>query len=272
MLSLEHDDVHVWTLAVSAAGALLDGLHDDPESWLGQRELDRLRRLQIRQRRRSYLLGKVFMRLVLSRYQAIEPGQWRFLENAHGKPSIDPQQLSRPLYFNLSHSRNRLVLAVSRCHYTGIDVEYSSRQRRVSRLVDRYFSAPETDWLSRLTPARQQQAFYQLWTLKEAYIKARGLGLALALDSFSFDLAQAQQIGFQQHDADSALALDWRFWRLRDPEADFDRSGEEYALALGLAADTESQAGVGAIRITSRRLHVEQEDEEVATVVLATSG
>lgn len=271
MLRLENNSVHLWSLATASEAVLSARANAQPESWLTERELARYHRLQVPERRQSYLLGKVFMRLVLSRYGDVAPTHWSFTENSFGKPFIDAGQLDRPLYFNLSHSRDRLVLAVSRCEYTGVDVEYSSRKRRVSRLASRYFSSAETDWLLSLSPSQQQQAFYQLWTLKEAYIKARGMGLALALDSFGFDLAQPERIGFQHYDQQSALQVPWRFWRLRDLEAGFGNRDDRYDLALGVAVGDDSSGQIDTLQLCGWRLHGDNREERVTPVTLAAT-
>ena len=137
--------------------------------------------------RRAFLAGKLFLREVLSHYSDRPADSWEFVENEYGKPALKagPENLA----FNLSHSRQGYMLALSRHGCTGADIEFSARSRRVRRLAGRYFSRPECDWLLGLSEADQQDGFYCLWTLKEATIKARGMGLALPLDSFSFDLA-----------------------------------------------------------------------------------
>ena len=193
----------------------LEGLADF-QSWLSPEELQRLQRLQLVRHKRQLLLGRILLREVLSRcLPRLAPEQWRFIYNEQGKPEIDPAISEDGLRFNLSHSRDSIVMAVSRNQDTGIDIEYNQRPRRVPRIVQRFFSALECGELAALPVSSQLERFYQLWTLKESYIKARGLGLALPLDSFSFQFPGSGQIRFSSHSQDSnAQQSDWGFWQL----------------------------------------------------------
>jgi 4'-phosphopantetheinyl transferase len=215
VLSLADDELHVWYWHFDAAGPDHGMVTPDKAAWLSSSERVRYERLQLARRRRAFLAGKLFLREVLSHYSDRPPQSWEFVENDYGKPALKDGQEN--LAFNLSHSRQAYMLALSRHARTGADIEFSARRRRVGRLAGRYFSAPECDWLLALSEAGQQEGFYCLWTLKEAYIKARGLGLALPLDSFSFDLASAPAIAFAEHEAALASSRQWQFWRLAVP-------------------------------------------------------
>jgi hypothetical protein len=129
------------------------------------------------------------VRRALSRYSEIPPQKWRFVENAHGKPLIDPDLDSPPLSFSLAHTKGLAVVAVTGGADVGVDVERADRSVNAARLTGRFFSPEETAALQELSPERLRERFFLYWTLKESYIKARGLGLSLPLDSFSFRLA-----------------------------------------------------------------------------------
>lgn len=274
MLDLAEHSVHLWFLDLQLEPRAIASLEDIHVQWLSERERQRFRRLQLPRRRQHYLMGKVFTRQVLSRYSALAPDAWQFVENAYGKPAIAnplPDDAAAPLCFNLSHSRQRFVLAVSRVAATGVDVEYCARKRRVSRLTQRYFTRAEANWLLGLPSGQQQEAFYQLWTLKEAYMKARGLGQALALDAFEYDLSRAGRIGFAP-DTESAsgsgvAAAHWCCWRLDDPLAPPDAS-DRYALALVLGTARGNEA---ALRPTAFRYGLRGEDAALPLTILASS-
>lgn len=133
-----------------------------------------------------YIAAHVFLRRVLSRYAPVTPENWRFVNNAYGKPTI-----ANPGYewlrFNLSHTGGRVACAVARNRAVGVDVEQHKPLGDLPSLCRYAFSPLEAeDVLSARLPGEQEQRFFSYWTLKEAYIKARGMGLSLPLQQFSF--------------------------------------------------------------------------------------
>jgi 4'-phosphopantetheinyl transferase len=132
------------------------------------------------------LLARVLVRTTLSRYAVVPPEQWRFRTNAYGRPEIAAPV--SPLRFNLSHTNGLVVCLVSRSREVGVDVECLERASRWVDLADRYFAPREAAALRREPPEGRPIRFLEYWTLKESYIKARGLGLAIPLTDFSFEL------------------------------------------------------------------------------------
>jgi 4'-phosphopantetheinyl transferase len=190
-------------------------------------------RYRIERVRHEFLVTRALVRTVLSRYTGVDPAQWRFTTNAYGKPDAASPPLAEPLRFNLSHTRGMIVCAVTRLEEIGVDVENLDRQATGPNLARRYFSALEVTDLLKLPPERQQEVFFDYWTLKEAYIKARGKGLAIPLDQFSFDLSSRDSVGIsfspQLRDDPST----WRF-------AQFSPTSEHrVALAVRLRTNDE---------------------------------
>lgn len=193
--------------------------------WLTEKEKDRYKRFYFDRHRKELLLGKALIRTVLSEYSDKDPALWNFVENEYGKPALAAEH-NESIYFNLSHSGDRLVLAVSRHEFLGVDIERSNRQRRVEKIADRYFSGRELSSLLQLEPAAQQERFYDLWTLKEAYIKARGMGLALSLKQFGFQFEAEGRISlYLEPEMDDDLE-GWQCWHLS--------VGSDYKLALAV--------------------------------------
>src|SRR5262249_33539026 len=139
---------------------------------------------------------------------------WVFAANAHGKPEIAGPKGMLPLSFNLSHTRGLAVVAVTLSSEIGVDVENVQRREVGLELAERYFAAEEGVYLGRLAAAERKSAFFDYWTLKEAYLKARGLGLSLPLDAFNFSLAEGQspQVSFSPPIVDGRT--DWQFVQL----------------------------------------------------------
>ncbi len=229
-------EIHLWL--IDQAEFSEDELCEKCLGWLTESEQKRYRRFYFDRHRKQLLLGRYLTRSVLSQYtEDIAPVQWRFLENDYGKPFIDPSQNSDSLFFNLSHSGNRLVLAVARHEFIGVDIERSDKQRRVAKISDRFFSRQEVIDLLTLDDGLQLNRFYELWTLKEAYIKACGLGLAIPLQqiSYSFPIADKLTVSFDSARRDDAG--DWQFWQI-DLLSDYE---------LALAAKIVTRARVNSL-------------------------
>ena len=141
--------------------------------------------------RHRYLVTRALVRDELSRYAAVEPHAWRFRSDAWGKPHVvDPPAPVDPLAFNNTHTDGLVAVGVTRDRALGIDAECMRRDAPVA-IAERYFSRAESRALRRLPQGAQPLRFWELWTLKESYIKARGLGLSIPLDRFGFDLDAA---------------------------------------------------------------------------------
>ena len=213
MLQLDDSQIHLWHVqqadfdTAELAAQCLD--------WLTPAELTRYHRYYFDRHRKQFLLGRMLMRSVLTQYGEVTPQHWRFVENPYGKPSIDPSQRSQPLFFNLSHSADRLVLAISRHEAIGVDIECSDKSRRVLKIAHRYFSTAEVNELEALPHASQLARFYELWTLKEAYIKACGLGLAIPLRQISFRFVADSRITISFARERDDAPEPWQFWQLQ---------------------------------------------------------
>lgn len=230
-MQLTTKQIHLWFADHADFDA--DELQASCDEWLTKAELARCKRFQIDRRRKEFLLGKMLVRTVLSEYGSLSPGQWQFTENEYGRPSVSAGLITPEIHFNLSHSGERLVLAVSRMAEIGVDIEASNRARRIERIAGRYFSEAEVHALLQLDGEGQLARFYDLWTLKESYIKARGMGLALPLQKFGFDLAGDDAIAFYAARELDAEPGRWRFWQLATG------GGYKLALAVKPGADTD---------------------------------
>lgn len=204
-LTLGADEAHVWyAWTAQCSDAALLAYYD---SLLTAPERAQCARFAFEHLRREYLLTRALCRLSLSQYADVAPAQWQFQRNAYGRPEIAGAGQALDLQFNLSNARSLVAIVISRGRAVGIDVEETQRGVEMLPIAANYFSARELKALQALPPEQQSQRFFQLWTLKEAYIKARGQGLAIALDSFSFDLDAAAPA----FHCDSGDAAAWQF-------------------------------------------------------------
>jgi 4'-phosphopantetheinyl transferase len=163
--------------------------------------------------RRRYLLTRALVRAVLSRYAPVAASDWRFAPDRYGRPMVvnDPA-LARAISFNISHSDGVIILATTCLEAIGVDVETVGRQA-CDAVARRHFSASEFAALKMLPECLQRQRFFELWTLKESYVKARGMGLSIPLNKFSFDLDSCPRVARCDDDFDDVAAR-WHFYRL----------------------------------------------------------
>lgn len=207
---LPDDEIQLWMSSPARV--------DDPatlaryQALLSPGEQAQQARLHFAHDRHRYLVTRALVRTVLSRYAATTPGDWRFAPTAHGRPTlVEPGEDARDLVFNLSHSKELVVCAVRRHGALGVDTENLCRKVSLST-AEHCFSAPELGELQALPAAAQPARFLALWTLKESYVKARGLGLAIPLDDFGFRLADSGRIDAYFKRGDDPAR--WRFWQL----------------------------------------------------------
>ncbi len=151
-------------------------------------EEEKARRFVRGQDAHDYIIARALLRLSLSRCFAVQPQEWQFARSERGKPFlISPTNLP-PFRFSLSHTRGLVALLVSFAPEAGIDVEQMERTNDLKLVAQRVCSRRELESLDQLAGEKWQQRFFQLWTLKEAYAKARGLGLGLPLQGVSFEV------------------------------------------------------------------------------------
>ena len=183
---LPFDAVHI-DLVETANAAALDKL-DSYQSLLSTDEHKRMARLVFDRDRRAFVITRALVRTMLSRYAAVAPADWRFVENVHGRPEIVDRPAGTPdLRFNISHTDGLIACAVTIGREVGVDVEHVGRHV-THDIAGRFFAPEEVTDLRGLPLEDQQRIFFDYWTLKEAYIKARGFGLALPLGEFAFKL------------------------------------------------------------------------------------
>lgn len=178
-------------------------------------ELSQMSRFYYARHRRQYLVTRVLIRTCLSEYHPVDPSLWQFGTNGYGKPVIKHPELESPVRFNLSHCKGLILCGIARDFDIGVDVEDGQRSTRAAlNRLSSYFSAEETAELNALHPEQQKQRFFDYWTLKESYIKARGMGLAIPLRKFSFQFHENKLSGFSTHPELQDNAANWQFWRI----------------------------------------------------------
>ena len=176
--------VDIYRMRLEAHGERLDSLYE----LLAPEERERAARFRFEQHRRQFVACRGTLREILAPYLGQHPARIAFIYNRHGKPSVSNSDVR----FNVSHSGGWGLQAVTRGGEVGIDLERIDPGFAQDQIPERYFSLREVAQLRALPADQQTAAFFRCWTRKEAYIKARGLGLALALDSFDVTLGPGE--------------------------------------------------------------------------------
>lgn len=204
---LSDDEVHVWRFSLERS----DRDRYDLFQTLSPDERRRAKRLVKEQKRRHFVAGRGVLRAILGRYLNREPSKIGFRYGFHGKPELDS---GGDLQFNLSHSGEGALLALTRGRELGIDLERLRRMANFEQLARRYFAAEEVADLASVPPGEREQAFFNCWTRKEAYIKACGDGLAQPLDRFAVSLRPGEPARMRHIAGDVAEATFWTLTEL----------------------------------------------------------
>ena len=199
--------------------ALEDQIHEPAllaayEALLTPEERARRQRYYFDKNRHEYLITRALVRTVLSRYAPVHPAAWTFSANEWGCPAIASPE-GKGLRFNLSNTRGLVCCLVAADRDVGIDVEEVSREGENVSIADRFFSPSEVEELRSQPEERRRERFFDYWTLKEAYIKARGMGLAIPLDHFSFLLSPGRPIGIAFDPQLDDDPTSWQFEQIR---------------------------------------------------------
>jgi len=199
------NEVHVWRARL-----------DVPWSWTFDEALsldDRTRadRFKFESDRRHFCVGRASLRLILSRYLQTKPGRLQLATGEFGKPYFADQKLSAGLRFNLSHSNQLALIAIVRDREVGVDLEYMRSDFVTDDVANHFFSPAEVEQFREVPAESKTQSFFNCWTRKEAYIKARGEGLYCPLDQFDVSVAPGMPAMLLGSRVDAADALRWSF-------------------------------------------------------------
>ncbi len=177
---LSEDKVHLWRANLVLPASRIRAL----ESVISSDERARAARFVVDRARNRYIIARAVLRNILARYVSCGPEDLRFSYAEHGKPALEYPATS--IEFNVSHSHDLALYALTSDHPVGVDLEYLFRRSTVDRLkiAHRFFSDREYNTLASLPRNRRDHAFLACWTRKEAFVKAIGQGLSCPLDQF----------------------------------------------------------------------------------------
>jgi 4'-phosphopantetheinyl transferase len=203
--ALPDHEVHVWRAGLAWSSDCMRRLTDT----LSPDEQERAARFHFDIDRRRHIVARGLLRRLLARVLRTTPDRLRFDYSATGKPRLAGDPAEANLEFNVSHSGDLVLIAVTVGRAVGIDVERIRADMAVDRIAAQFFSARECAALAALPPHLQCDGFFACWTRKEAYIKARGDGLSLPLNQFDVSLLPGQPARLLETRPDPAEARRW---------------------------------------------------------------
>ena len=207
--ALSDGEVHVWHLIANDESQDILKYMD----CLFAQEKDKSNRFKFEKDRLRYITRHVFLRKVLACYLNTGWDQIKFRENDYGKPFIDGPASSQSLQFSMSKSNNHVLVAIMQNRLVGCDIERHNDDLDYKAIIDNYFSAQEIKFI--LGNSKQRTNFFDYWTAKEAYIKARGEGLSFPLDQFTLHIDNNDNVSMRENLMKPGDVDKWRIRQLK---------------------------------------------------------
>lgn len=212
---LTHDSVHVWRSRLNASPLEVAKFRHT----LSEDEITRADRLHFQRDSDRFVVAHAALRVILGQYLGCDPVMLAFTCNAHGKPFL-LKPVSSGVDFNLSHSGDIAFCAFTRGRQVGVDVERIREGVASEDLAERYFSPLEVRTLRSVPASLRSRTFFNCWTRKEAFIKARGQGLSLPLNGFAVSQISGEPARLLWTDGDPDEVSRWRLEELT-PESGY---------------------------------------------------
>ncbi|HEV2828697.1 MAG TPA: 4'-phosphopantetheinyl transferase superfamily protein [Pyrinomonadaceae bacterium] len=210
-LQLQPDEVHIWFADLNQHSA------DSLKSLLAQDEIVRAERFHFEKDRKHYIVARALLRELLAAYLGTAANELRFNYGEKGKPSLVGAE-NTLLNFNLAHSHGKAIYAFSHGRELGVDLEFMKEDFGGEEIAERFFSAGEIAAFRGVPADLAKQAFFNCWTRKEAYIKARGEGLSMPLDVFEVSLRPGEPAVLLRNHKEPAEVMRWSMHSLSVPD------------------------------------------------------
>lgn len=202
-------EVHIWFASLDKPVSIVESLIKT----LSKEELDRARRYYFPRLRKRFIVSHGLLRCILSKYLSLEPDQLQFSHNSFGKPSLPISLGKKNLSFNMSHSGSYVLYAITLDREIGVDIEQVHENFEWESIASSFFSSLENQMLQEVPQELKYEAFFNCWTRKEAYIKARGNGFSYPLDRFAVSLISGEPVALLM---DKENPTETSRWKLED--------------------------------------------------------
>jgi 4'-phosphopantetheinyl transferase len=219
-VKLGADEAHIWRVPLDQDTNVIANL----ATLLSQDERQRAARYLRPVDRDRFIAGRGILRKIISAYLALAPGRLQFTYNEYGKPAVSDEQNDCALNFNLSHSGELALYAITSGRVVGIDIECIREDFATLDIAEHFFSKGEVAALKSVPAGQRTTGFFKCWSRKEAFIKAKGMGVSYPLDRFTVSLAPDEPPALLNVVDDEREADRWRMYELEP--------GEGYAASL----------------------------------------
>jgi len=204
-LAAKPSEVHLWHADLNSFSdsLLADVISGD--------EISRAERLHFVKDKKHFIVARALLRKLLAAYLGADPRLLTLAYGDMGKPFLaaGDQSSQRRISFNLAHSAGRALFAFTQGREVGVDLEYIRNETAGDNIANRFFSAGEIAAIHALPLDQRKEAFFNCWTRKEAYIKARGEGFSIPLDSFEVSVAPEERAGLLRNHVDEGEVGRW---------------------------------------------------------------
>jgi len=205
--ALPDDRVHIWRANLDLSPEQIERL----ETFLSPDETARAEKFRFARHRRRFTATRGILRQLLGNYLSVYPQDLSFSYGTKGKPYLN-QTADYPLQFNLSHSHEYALFGFTQKHLIGVDLEYQRPMPDALKIARRFFSQQESQMLQKVETEQRSRLFFQLWTAKEAYLKAIGTGLSNSLASIEISRNRFDFLYLSKIEKDSSLVTDWSLY------------------------------------------------------------
>jgi 4'-phosphopantetheinyl transferase len=185
---VSRSEVHIWRASLAQPAIKIEALQEV----LSDDERERASKFRFKKDQSNFIVARGVLRLILGRYLRLPPEQLRFDYNSYGKPDLHAELGERLLRFNLSHAGGLALYVITGGREVGVDIEILRDDVDGVGIAEHFFSPGEIKTLCALPPEVQTRAFFNCWTRKESYIKARGAGLSIPLERFDVSLSPCE--------------------------------------------------------------------------------
>ena len=208
-LPLRANEVHVWLASLETNEEQRRMFRNA----LSSEETERACRFRFEKDRESFIATRGILKTLLAGYLNMAAGKVMLAYGPHGKPELSAEACSRPVRFNVSHSRGFALFAFALYCDIGVDIEFRRQDIAADHIAERFFSPGEKAYLEKLPPGMKERGFFTCWVRKEAFLKATGRGLSYGIDRVEVSMdpeSPASLVSVGGSEGDAAL------WSLHD--------------------------------------------------------
>jgi 4'-phosphopantetheinyl transferase len=202
---LAANEIHVWAVALDALPEALQNF----STTLSPEETERAKKFKFEKHRNRYIAGRGALRAILGPYLHLPAPELRFVYLSNGKPALGEDFANAGIHFNLAHTEDLALVAVTRIGRIGVDVERVRPVKNLDELVARFFSSRENDLFQKVPEPQKPAAFFNLWTRKEALLKATGEGITRSLSLVEVSFLPGDAARLMAISGDEAAARAW---------------------------------------------------------------